>query len=94
MLHYCFSAKKIKDVWKTTLFTTVAHFDQLDQNRYLPSHVKYGIKDLQKKLIWAPCARDVHSCTHWLRPRNPPPPRIWAHIRGRSWSAKIDDFSL
>jgi hypothetical protein len=26
----------------------------------------------------------VHSCTHWLRPRNPPPPpsapRIWAHI--------------
>ncbi len=25
----------------------------------------------------------VHSCTHWL---NPPPPRIWAHIRGRYWS--------
>jgi hypothetical protein len=27
----------------------------------------------------------VHSCTRWLRPRNaaPPPPRIWAHIRGR-----------
>ncbi len=24
----------------------------------------------------------VHSCTHWLRPRNRnPPPRIWAHIR-------------
>ncbi len=19
-------------------------------------------------------SRDVHSCTHWLRPRNPPPP--------------------
>jgi hypothetical protein len=39
----------------------------------------------------------VHSCTelttHWLRPRNPPP-RIWAHIRGRYWSAKIDDISL
>jgi len=30
----------------------------------------------------------VHSCTHWLRPR------IWAHIRGRYWSAKIDDISL
>ncbi len=27
-------------------------------------------------------------------PRNPPPPRIWAHIRGRYWSAKIDDISL
>jgi hypothetical protein len=37
-----------------------------------------------------------HSCTHWLRPRNPPPlsPHIWAHIRGRYWSAKIDDMSL
>jgi hypothetical protein len=33
----------------------------------------------------------VHSCTHWLIPRNPhPPPRIWAHVRGRYWSAKID----
>jgi hypothetical protein len=37
----------------------------------------------------------VLSCTHWLRPRNPtPPPRIWAHIQGRYWSAKIDDISL
>jgi hypothetical protein len=33
----------------------------------------------------------VHSCTHWLRPRNSLPPlRIWTHIRGRYWSAKID----
>ncbi len=23
-----------------------------------------------------------------------PPPRIWAHIRGRYWSAKIEDISL
>ncbi len=23
-----------------------------------------------------------------------PPPRIWAQIRGRYWSAKIDDISL
>ncbi len=30
----------------------------------------------------------VHSCTHWLRPRNPPP------AFGRYWSAKIDDISL
>jgi hypothetical protein len=27
-------------------------------------------------------SRDGHSCSHWLRLRNPPPPRIWAHIRG------------
>ncbi len=24
----------------------------------------------------------------------PPPPRFWAHIRGRYWSANIDDISL
>jgi hypothetical protein len=37
----------------------------------------------------------VYSCTHWLRPRNHAPPTpIWAHIRGRYWSAKIDDISL
>jgi hypothetical protein len=27
-------------------------------------------------------SRDVHSCTHWLRPRNPSPsPRVWTGIR-------------
>jgi hypothetical protein len=38
----------------------------------------------------------VHSCTHWLKPRKTPPPPhlIWAHLRGRYWSAKIDDISL
>ncbi len=35
----------------------------------------------------------VHSCSLWLRPRNPPS-RIWSHIRGHYWSAKIDDISL
>jgi hypothetical protein len=44
------------------------------------------------KFIWAL----VYSCTHWLRPHNPSPPtpRVWAHLRGRYWSAKIDDVSL
>ncbi len=37
----------------------------------------------------------VHSCTHWLRPRNRDPyPHIRAHKRGRYWSVKIDDISL
>jgi hypothetical protein len=41
------------------------------------------------------CAVHGSTGTHWLRSRNPPPsPRIWAHIRGRYWSAKIDDISL
>ncbi len=33
----------------------------------------------------------------WDPATSPPPhpsPRIWAHIRGRYWSAKIDDISL
>jgi hypothetical protein len=42
-------------------------------------------------------SRNEHSCTYWLRPRNPPPPpipRIWTRKRGRYWSAKIDDISF
>jgi hypothetical protein len=27
-------------------------------------------------------------------PATPAPPRIWARIRGRYWSAKVDDISL
>jgi hypothetical protein len=34
----------------------------------------------------------VHSCTHWLRPRNPPPHLGSSHIRGRY--GQIDDISL
>jgi hypothetical protein len=36
-------------------------------------------------------------CTHVLigrDPATPPLPRIWAHIGGRYWSAKIDDISF
>ncbi len=33
----------------------------------------------------------VHSCTHWLIPRNHP--SYMVHIRGRFWSAKIHDIS-
>ncbi len=36
----------------------------------------------------------VHSCTHWLRPRNLTTTPIWAHILGRYWPAKIDDISF
>ncbi len=31
------------------------------------------------KFIWASMSRDVHSCTHWLGPRIPPPP-ITTHL--------------
>jgi hypothetical protein len=36
----------------------------------------------------------VHRCTYWLRPPATSPPCIWAQIRGRYWSAKIDDIFL
>ncbi len=39
-------------------------------------------------------SRDMHSCTHRLRPRNPPSPAFELVLRGRYWSAKIDDISL
>ncbi len=39
-------------------------------------------------MVWALCAQLY--CTHWLRPRNPPPP----HIRGPYWFVKIDDISM
>jgi hypothetical protein len=51
---------------------------------------KYGVRS--SKFIWA----HEYSCTRSLAetPQLPPPPRMWAHIRGRYWSAKIDDISL
>jgi hypothetical protein len=47
--------------------------------------------ELELQSLFGPHVLDF---THWLRPRNPPPPHIWAPIRGRYWSAKIDDISL
>ncbi len=49
--------------------------------------IKYGVRS--PNFIWGP----VYSSTHWLRSRNyPHTPRIWAHIRGRYWSAKDRPF--
>ncbi len=53
------------------------------------SLVRYGVRSL--KFIWAPCAQ-LYSLAE--TPQLHPFPRIWAHIRGRYWSAKIDDISL
>ncbi len=61
------------------------------------TEVKYGGRFT--KFIWVQCH---HSCTHWLRPRNsPPPPHLDSFMRifsnpcaGRYWSAKVDDISL
>ncbi len=40
---------------------------------YIP-WVKYGGTDLQS--FFGSMLRDVHSLTHWLRPRNFPPPAL------------------
>jgi hypothetical protein len=38
--------------------------------------------DLQS--LFCSMSRDVHNCTHWLRPRNsPPPPAFGLVLRGR-----------
>jgi hypothetical protein len=39
-------------------------------------------KELVSKIYLAYMSRDVRSYSHWLRPHKPPPPPIWAHIRG------------
>ncbi len=64
-------------------------------------HVKYVHKADQRPMnhrlnmeldIQSLFGLHVYSCTHWRR--TPPPPRTWAHIGGRYWSAKIDDACL
>ncbi len=47
------------------------------------------------KFIWAPCAQ-LYSLAETETTQPPPPSssRIWAHIRGRYWSAKVDDVSV
>ncbi len=52
--------------------------------------VKKGVRF--PKFIWAPCAQ-LYSLAETPQPP-PPSPRIWAHIRWRYRSAKIDDISL
>jgi hypothetical protein len=54
----------------------------------------------KKKIFWLNTPKSF-MCTavliSWVPAgRNPPSPstRIWAHMRGRYWSAKIDDISL
>jgi hypothetical protein len=48
--------------------------------------------DLQS--IFGSMSRDVKSCSYSLRPRNSlPPPAFGLVLRGRYWSAKIDDIS-
>jgi hypothetical protein len=37
-----------------------------------------------QKFIWAPCAQ-MYSLAETPQATPPPPPRIWAHIRGRYW---------
>ncbi len=56
--------------------------------RYMCLHQRLNMKlDL-----WAPCAQ-LYSLAETPQPP-PPAPRIWAHMRGRYWSAKKDDISL
>ncbi len=56
--------------------------------------VKYGVRS--SKFIWAPCHVMWTAVLIGWDPTTltPPSSRIWTLIRGRYWSAKIDDISL
>ncbi len=58
---------------------------------YCTSQVKFGVRSPQSL-----SGLHVHSRTHWLRPRTPPPPSpaFGLKYEGAIWSAKIDDISL
>jgi hypothetical protein len=45
--------------------------------------IKYGVR-----VYFDSMSRDVHSCSHWLRPRSLPP---GSHMKGAIGSAKVDD---
>ncbi len=51
------------------------------------TEVKHGVRS--PKFVRAPCAQ-LYSLAETPQP---PPPLIWTRIRGRNWSAKIDDIS-
>jgi hypothetical protein len=54
-------------------------------SRLKRSQVKYGVRS--RRVNWAPCPQ-LYSLAE--TPQLPSSPRIWDHIRGRYWSAKID----
>ncbi len=70
-----------------SIFKMISCYSHLPAGQPFPTI--FSIRDSSNhRFIWAP----MYSCIHWLRPCNSP--SIWAHIRGRYWSAKIDDISL
>jgi hypothetical protein len=62
---------------------------------YIAALIKYG--DRSPKFIWAPVnTEQLYSLAEAPQPPTLSP-RIWPHIRGRYWAAKIgdsDDISL
>jgi len=75
---------KVLRYFPATIAHPAEHFDHR-LNMELDLQSLFGLH-----VTW--CAQ-LTQLTHWLRPRNPPP-RLWAHVRGRYWSPKIDDISL
>ncbi len=51
------------------------------------SQVKYGVRS-PKFILGSMCSAQLFSLAETPPPPPPPSPRIWAHIRGRYWSAK------
>ncbi len=68
------SARSTTCSWFSSSSTVPSLETRHQECYFLYTRVKYGIRS--SKFIWAP----VYSCTHWLRPRNPPPPTAFGLI--------------
>ncbi len=77
-LHFCFLP-----------FSYVVLYLYKLQQCSLPAKQRLNMEVNLQSFFWAV---QLHSLAE--TPQLPPSPRIWAHIRGRYWSSKIDDISL
>ncbi len=75
--------------WGWGCTPTTFHYSSYHQVQSC-SHYRLNIElDLQSLFVLL-CTAVLIGCV----PATPHYPRIWVHIRGRYWSAKIDDISL
>jgi hypothetical protein len=66
---------------------------ECDPKRFFGLHVPQRKVERQVKVLIKNLAI-FFLCAQLHLLAEPPRPRIWAHIRGRFWSAMIDEISL
>ncbi len=95
--NFYFMIKKLKNLKNCKLFlcsSLVSMKDLQVHEKHRLCMVPYGVGS--PKFIWAPYSQLYGTVLiGWDPATSPSPsPRIWAHIRRRYWSAKIDDISV